>query len=369
MLVYSQQIIQFVSEIQGFVKDILSREARLKVFGERFYNASQTVSYPIKIVVFTNEIMLGYFDPHFFELGFAECLMGASKKRVQDVIRHELAHYITFIQYGKTATPHSYEFKDICQRMGWGKEVYEANQNIEIIKENFLSEKSCIFRKVQKLLALASSKNVHEAELAMMKSREILLKHNIESSFIQAIDEEKIFLKRIMKQKRLNARMKAIGRILQTFFVNVVYVRSKEYIHLEILGSAAHIEIAEYVAGVLEHELDVLWNQARKQSQLKGALAKNSFFFGLAKGYCDKVEALKNEYSEKVAHSLIVLEQKLIHAKEMIYPRLCATKSNRSYSLQASLLGEHMGKQLTIHSSLTRDPKNFKGPLELTCSI
>ena len=50
--------------------------------------------------------MLGYFDPNFYELGFHECLMHSSREQLQDIIRHELAHYMTFIEYGAGIQQH-----------------------------------------------------------------------------------------------------------------------------------------------------------------------------------------------------------------------------------------------------------------------
>ena len=78
--------------------------------------------------------------------------------------------------------------------------------------------------------------------------------------------------------------MDAIAAILATFFVSIVYNRGKEFIYLEILGSPVNAEIAEYVANVLQGELDRLW----KDTPLQGAVARNSFFRGLAKGYCQR---------------------------------------------------------------------------------
>ena len=124
----------------------------------------------------------------------------------------------------------------------------------------------------------------------MIKSQQLLLKHNIESKYIGSEDDEKIFLKRIMKQKRENAKMRAIAKILETFFVSTVYSRAGDFTYLEILGNAVNIEIAEYVANVLHCELDKLWNQAQQLANLKGTIAKNSFFLGLAKGYCNKIQ-------------------------------------------------------------------------------
>lgn len=278
--------------------------------------------------------------------------MWASKELLVNVIRHELAHYAVFIKHGHKSQAHSSEFRGFCQRMGWGEEVYRATISVE--EHNSLSEeKNSIFRKIQKLMALSGSSNSNEAEQAMIKSQQLLLKHNIETIEIADADEEKMFLLRVIKQRRMDAKMTSIGKILETFFVNTVYNRQDDFTYLEILGTATNVEIAEYVAGVLEHEFDKLWEQTKRQhSQLKGMIAKNSFFKGLAKGYCEKVKALERGYHSELSNALMVIEKKLIDAKNMAYPRLVSNKSYSRHCSNSSALGEQIGRHLNINPAV-----------------
>ncbi|MBY0529022.1 MAG: DUF2786 domain-containing protein [Rhabdochlamydiaceae bacterium] len=359
MLVYSLKIVRFIAEIKHCIKEVLSREIGLKVGKGRFYDFKQRASYPIRIVIFNNAKMLGYFDPNFYELGFHECLMQCSKGQLGQVIRHELAHYMTFIQHGDRAQPHGSEFKSFCQEMGWGQEISRATACLEGGLEACTQEESSVLRKVQKLMALSTSNNKNEAEAAMIKSQQLLLKHNLESPDFDSGDEEKMFLKRIMQQKKISAKMRCIAQILETFFVTIVYSRSRDFICLEILGNAVNVEIAEYVANVLDADLEELWKWAQQNSSLKGTLAKNSFFLGLAKGYCNKIQALKREHHKEITKALMVIEKKLLDAKKMAYPHLCSTKSQGGYCKESSALGERMGKELTINPALKNAAKNL----------
>jgi Protein of unknown function (DUF2786)/SprT-like family len=363
MIVYSKKIIQFVNDIKSAIKDILSNEIRLKVGRDRFLDRRQRTSYPIKVVVYDNKSMLGYFDPDFYELGFHQSLMHASKQQLHQVIRHEIAHYITFITYGSAAQPHGNEFKVFCKQMGWGEEIYRATICIDGAQNTPHSQESGVLRKVQKLMALTTSSNTHEAEAAMMKSRQFLLKHNIDAEYIGGEDDEKVCLKRIMKQKRESAKMRSIARILETFFVSTVYSRGGEFIYLEILGNAVNVEIAEYVAGVLDSELDNLWTQAQRQANLRGAIARNSFFLGLARGYCNKIQALKREYTSEITRALMVIEKQLVDARAMAYPRLSTAKSSARYCKESSILGEQMGRQLNINPAIDNSTGNSEALL------
>ncbi len=349
MLIYSKKIIRFISEIKKAIKHILSNEAHLKVAGDRFYDKSMKYSYPIKVVIYNNKKMLGYFASDFYELGFHELLMRSSKEQLYNIIRHELAHYFTFIAYQNTVLPHGFEFKAQCQRLGWNEEVYKATTCLDDGQITPDSPESSVLRKVQKLMALSTSSNTHEAELAMIKSQQLLLKHNIDAHCLSDEDDEQIFLKRILKQKKESAKMRSIATILETFFVSSVYSRSGGFIYLEIVGSAVNIEIAEYVACFLHEELDKQWENAQRlHANLKGMIAKNSFFLGIASGYCDKIKTLKREYSQEVTDALIVIEKKLVDAQSMVYRRLRFGKSSGGHCSESSALGQQVGKKLNI---------------------
>jgi predicted SprT family Zn-dependent metalloprotease len=364
MFVYSKSIGRFVHDIKETIKQILQMEIRLVCRGDRFYDRSQKISYPISVVIYNHKAPLGYFDAQFYELGFHERLMHSSKEQLHQIIRHELAHYMTFINHGPTEQPHSAEFKEFCQKMGWGEEVYRASICLDHEQTSSEWEEDGVFRKVKKLMALTASSHPHEAEQAMIKSQQLLLKHNLESEYVGSVQDEKIFMKRIMQQKKETAKMRAIGLILKTFFVNIVYNRGGGITCLEILGNAVNIEIAEYVANVLDTELEKFWTEAQKNARLKGAIAKNSFFLGIAKGYCNKIQALKKEYTQHVTNALVVLEKKLTDAQSLVYPRLCSKKSTGSYCPTSSKLGEKIGQQLNINPALNKQKKNSEEQLE-----
>jgi hypothetical protein len=350
MIVYSEKIISFIKEIKCSLKEILTKEVCLKVRGDRFYNKKETHSFPIKIVIFNHKSKLGYFDPNFYELGFHESIFYCSREKLHNLIRHELSHYLTYITYGDVEHPHGPEFRAICKQLNWGKEIYEASMALDKAP---LEKKGSLTNKIQKLIALGTSNNTHEASGAIIKARELLLKHNLDLS-METGDE--IFLRRILKQKRKNAKMEAIAHILETFFVSTVYNHGTDFICLEILGSGVNVEIAEYISSILDYELDSLWGKAG----LKGLAEKNSFFYGIAKGYCEKVEALKKEQLHETTHNLMVIEKKLDSAKATAYGRLKASKSQRKLSLTAALLGKKVGNKLRFKQGINASTTKIK---------
>ena len=346
MLVYSQKILAFISEIKQAIREILSEEMGLSVRGNRFYVGQS--SYPLSVVIYDHKNMLGYFESEFYELGFHERMMEAKKELLRDLIRHELGHYMTFIKHGLVPS-HGAEYREVCRCYGWGESVYKATLCLQEASA-ISSLDSSILRKVQKLIALSKSGNAHEAEEALIKSQQLLLKYNVE--FVETSDEEKIYLKRLLKQKKENGKMRAIAKILENFFVSAVYRKGDGFIVLEILGSLHNIEIAEYVAEFLDQEMEKLWQETKRLSHLSGLLAKNSFFLGIAKGYCQKMQGLKRDYSKELSSSVMVLEKKLAEQKALVYERLTTTRSQGSHCQKSSSLGEQLGRKLHISSAL-----------------
>lgn len=359
MILYSEKIILFIQEVHFLIRKILVEEIGLKVHGSRFLDKEKRHSYPICVVIYNNKSMLGYFDPEFYELGFHERLLHFSKKDLENIIRHELAHYMTFILHGQIETPHGNLFKSFCKSLGWDEEIYRASLSVEEIS-SIEKEESSILRKVKKLMALATSANSNESEAAMIKSRELLLKHNLESCYLDSSDD-KIFLCRLLSEKRQNAKMHCISKILETFFVSVVFHRGKELIHLEVVGENTNIEIAKYVADHLNLELERLFDETKKKHpSLSGKLAKNSFFYGIAKGYCNKVQSLKKSYTDELSNALVVIEKKLALAKNLVYSRLTSSKSGGRYCQKSSSLGEKIGSLLQINPAVSSSKSSSK---------
>lgn len=354
MLVYSKKIINFIFDIKSIVKEVLSQDVKLSVYNDFFYDRLGMNTYPINIVIYNDKCDLGYFDADFIEMGFHERLMYVNKDQLRNIIKHEVAHYITFINYGRYPQPHGPEFKAFCQRMGWGEEVSKSTVQINDLEANSPDQEHHILRKIQKLMALGSSSNSHEAELAILKSQELLLKHNIENINVHVHDDEMIFLKRVLKEKRKTAKLSSIASILSTFFVSPVFSRQEEFTYLEIVGTHLNIQIADYVACYLDHHLEALWDETRKNHiGLKGKVAKNSFFIGIAQGYCSKINIQKKSFSHSVSQALMILSNKLTEAKKMVYPRLHTTKSHAKYCPTSSQLGQKAGTELVIKPAVS----------------
>lgn len=353
MLLYSDRIIRFVREVSAEAKRILSNELGMRIAGPYVYDRQGRFGYRLSVVVFNDRPQLGYFDKEFMELGLHQRLMTASQDLLLNTIRHELAHFMVYLEYGDSVAAHGPEFRQFCLDQGWGDEVFRASAILETQEE--VAADPRVLQKVKKLLALSSSNNAHEAEQAMVKAREVLLKHNMSEADLDYPDVDEAFwvLKRVCKRARRDAKMQAIASILQTFFVSVVFSRAGSHSYLEILGSETNVHIADYVASFLDTELDKLWKQARVKHLLKGMVAKNSFLTGIALGYCDKVKKTEPE-ADTASQALLLLEQQLERARKLAYPSLSKSAGRQRYCPESAALGQAAGKALSIHPGVTQ---------------
>jgi len=351
-ILYSHAIVAFIARARQLLKTILAKEVGIAVRQTRFCIGLST--YPLKIVIIEHHKTLGYFDPAVLEIGLNKQMMRAPPKLLTDLLRHELAHYLTWIKYGNQVLPHGREYHELCRQYGWGADVYAATieESLDDIPIAEDDDGDRVLSKIKKLLALATSHNQHESELATIKSNELLLKYNLsEREIYRGLEEndEEMLLKRIFKQQKTSPKIHAIAQILRTFFVETVYSRGDDFVYLEIFGKKSNVAIAEYVGTFLEKEFDRLWEDARsKQASLKGLASKNSFFYGVARGYCQKIEALNQMGGNEQTHGLIMIQKDLKEASKLAYPSLRQTVSKSRHCSEAAHLGSEAGKNLHI---------------------
>lgn len=364
MFIYSETVNTFLARVRSYAKEILEREMHLKISRSRLFYRG--VFYPINFVVYEGP-NLGYWDYRSYQIGINKRVMLSAKTDViKDILRHELAHMFMTYSQGNELTPHSPEFRVLCRSFGWGENVYAARTTLENenqkIEGDIASEK--LIEKIKKLLSLASSSNAHEAELATIKANELLLKHNLEKLSLTRKDEEEVWVKRVLTGTRNNARLHAIYEILQNFFVAPVFNYGKGVIYLEVTGTRTNVELADYVANFLEHELERLFEVYQKEhSVMKGKRAKNSFMKGIAEGYVEKIKSAQKEVSQNLssAKDLIVLEQDLKRQVHLAYSRLGSTSVSRSDDAYSKGLGKKAGHSLSIHGAISKGVSKIAG--------
>lgn len=349
MIIYDSTTIAFIAKTQGMAREIL-REIGYEVKTSRFL--FRNYFYPLNVVVFEGPEW-GHFNQDFLQIGLNRKLIYLAKDSVvRDVLKHELAHYLTRLHFGTDVRAHGREFHDICERYGFPEHISDATMNLDASNDaksgDLASER--ILEKVKKLLTLAQSSNAHEAELATIKANDLLLRHNLEH--IHATTEEPIYIDRILTKPKKDSKFVTIYDILRHFIVRPVFHYGKGSCTLEVSGTLTNVKLARYVAEFLDRELDHLWKDSKAEHGFSGLRAKNSFFIGVARGFEEKMNQLKSGYSAEDQRSLVVVEKNLKEQIDKIYGRLRSTRTSGSIDSDAQSAGHAKGKKLTINKGV-----------------
>lgn len=358
MKIYTETTFAFIEKCKSYVKEILNNETDIAFKKSRItYNQ---YTFPLNIITFVDSQKIGYFDSSNYEIGLNSNLIFSVKEPVlKDILRHELAHYITMLKHGDVL-PHGKEFQSICQFYNWNKSISKASMNIELANNELTGDLKTekMISKIKNLLRLSQSDNEHEAKLATVKANELMLKHNLERvSCFKNRDpeshEETIYIDTVYTSKKRNSKLSAIYSVLTHFLVSPVINYTSEGVRLEIAGNKTNIEIGKYIAEFLNRELDKLWAIAKYKNNLKGLKQKNSFFAGVARGFDQKMHQQNSNLSSQESSSLILIKEDLKIKTDKIYGRLRSSTSKNTIDRTSLNLGQNAGKNLTIHKGLT----------------
>ena len=152
--------------------------------------------------------------------------------------------------------------------------------------------------KIKKLLALATSSNENEAQLAAERANELLVKYNLSMQEVrQKVGEgdwDGDYEKRTIETvSRATPDTKWIMVILNKhFFVHCIRARSGEMklTAWVIVGERTNTEIAHYVHGFLKKSFKSLWISYKKDNGLSES-SRQSYYYGLFKGLDEQLGA------------------------------------------------------------------------------
>ncbi|MCP5492057.1 MAG: SprT-like domain-containing protein [Chlamydiales bacterium] len=321
---YSESICAFIHQALSHAKKILQEEMGIHVLQKRF--EINRTRYPLHIVIFEGPKMLGYFKPDLLEIGLNKLFL-YTDEHLLNTLRHELAHYLCWIESGDLT--HGKLFRSLCKRFGWGKEVYDACMTPE---DDVIDKAQSLASKVQKLLNLSASHHEHEAKAALQKAQALLARYKPQSA------DEPFMVRRLLEQKRAMPKWGALMAIAKQFGVYPIINRGQGIAYLEVYGLKAHVLTAEYIIHFLNAEFERLCKVHRPKN-------KNTFFDGIAKGY---LNALKNTEEP----GLIALTTDMQKHLWMPYPHLSSHTSTRKYCDASYKAGQKVGKNLKIRSPL-----------------
>jgi hypothetical protein len=248
---------------------------------------------------------------------------------VREVLLHEMAHQLAEQVLGADGEPpHGPVFRKACHLL---RADPKASGMYPLLQERIHSGaedgNDRIRIRIKKLLALAQSQYRHEAEAAMVKAHELMIRHNIDRN----PPERNLYVSLFLSQPALRHPREAYhlaGLLHDFYFVQGIWVpayvisRAKMGRVLEVSGTPQNVVTAEYVYHFVSRYIDREWSVYNPHRRLHRN-RKTDFAVGIIEGFRKKLAASRPEILEKVkGRQLIPIEDRQLKAyMRYKYPR------------------------------------------------
>jgi hypothetical protein len=220
---------------------------------------------------------------------------------VVEVVKHEMAHQWVDEVLGCVGEPaHGPTFRRVCQERAIdararGIPTPHADGDVGLR----------IVQRVAKLLALAESPNIHEAQSAALAAQRLMLKYNIDS-VAHPSSRNYGFLHLGKPKGRTTESERILAAIIgEHFFVEVIWVpvwrplEGKRGTVLEVCGTPENLELAQYAHSFLLRTAERLWQQYKREHGIRRDTNRRSFLAGVMAGFRDKLAAQQQSHQQQ----------------------------------------------------------------------
>jgi hypothetical protein len=321
------------------------------------------------IELVATESRLGRFCPATRTIELAKAMvLTHSWGVVVEVLKHEVAHQYVHEVLGETSeTPHGPAFRQVCERLG----IDGRAAGLPRIPSPRASPDSDgaegqkderIVERVARLLALAESPNVHEAEAAASAAQRLMLRYNLDARRHAALHGYGFAhvgtpTGRVSEAERILAMV--LGR---HFFVEVIWVPvyrphvGKRGSVLELCGTPQNLAMAEYVHGYLTRTAEDLWADHRRALRLPGNRDRRTFIAGVMTGFADKLQRQAKVHQEEglvwVGDANLADYFHRRH-RHVVHVRYAGTRKTDAYSH-----GRAAGRRIVLRKGVEAGPSN-----------
>ena len=273
---------------------------------------------------------------------------------VVEVLKHEMAHqYVSEVLGERSETAHGPRFRAVCERLG----IDAAAAGMPVPKADAAPpERGKVGERIARLLALAESSNLHEAEAAMAAAQRLLLKHNIELREARAADG--YAWKHLGRPTgRTTEAERVLSLVLgKHFFVEAIWVpvyrplEGKRGSILEVCGSPENLEIAEYVHGYLVTTAERLWREHKARLGIRGDRDRRTYLAGVMSGMSEKLSR-ETKRSEQ-AGLVWVADGDLERYFRRRHPHVRHVRYAGQKRSEAYAHGREAGRKIIIHKGM-----------------
>jgi hypothetical protein len=272
---------------------------------------------------------------------------------VTSVLEHEMAHqYVDEVLGVHDETAHGETFRQVCAERAIDARAAGAPLGLD----HPAGEAHALDR-IRKLLALAGSPNQHEAELAMNKAHELMLRHNIDA--IRARTERGFEVRHVGDPARRTTRVESeIANILaEFFFVEVIRVPvylprlGKRGAVYELIGTPHNLDMAEHVHAFLLATAARLWRENRHDARVRSGRDRLAYQAGVVVGFRNKL--LLDRSILKSGQGLVwVGDRQLGTFYRRRHPHVVTRRSRVSVG-GAHQAGREAGTKIVLHKPVT----------------
>ena len=281
---------------------------------------------------------------------------------VREVLVHEMAHQFAHqVLDAENEPPHGPSFLKACDLL---RANPKASGNFPLLHDRVFqgatNDADKMLIRIQKLLALAKSRNRHEAEAAMMKAHSLIAKYNID---LLAIEENRRFISMFLGEPALRHFRDAyhLANLIQEFyFVQGIWVpvyvadKGKMGRVLEISGTRQNLAMASYVYNFMKRFIKTQWQAYNSENGLNHH-RKTDFAVGIIEGFREKLTTQKQSQKRPGRKFDLMTVSDPLLKKYMIrkYPYTRSfqrTASNQDEAVHND--GRKVGKKLIIHKGI-----------------
>lgn len=317
------------------------------------------------------ERRLGCWWPKYREIGLSrKFVLNYPWGAVCDVLRHEMAHQFADEVLGARNEPkHGPLFKKACYLLRANPE--SSSHYLSLYDQNTfhtLSDEDKIMLRIQKLLALAESQNEHEAEAAMMKAHELIVRYNVD---MQRYKKKRDYISLFLGKPALRhfKEFRHLAHLLTDFyFVQGIwasaYVLEKGKMGrvFEVSGTRKNVEIAHYVYDFMNNHIDLQWLAYGKKNKLN-RYRKSDFAVGVICGFRKKLELQRLQMKANAASRALITtkDPMLDDYMSYRYPHTTRSYHRSSYEDENVLnAGKKIGRNMVISKGI-RDSEGNSG--------
>ena len=282
---------------------------------------------------------------------------------VASVLEHEMAHqFVDEVLRVRGETAHGETFRRVCAERGIDHRAAGAPSPAAADG----ADTDRVLDRIRKLLALAGSPNQHEAEIAMRKAHELMLRHNIEVANTRQADRS-YEVRHLGDATRRGTRVESeVAALLsELFFVKVIRVpvyvprTGKSGLVYEIAGTHANVEMASHVWAFLLATAERLWAENRHDARVRSGRDRLVYQSGVIGGFRDKL--LAERTGLKQTGLVWVGDRDLDRFYRARHPHM-VTRRHHVRINGAHAAGREAGRTVVLHKPVERGGSSPSGP-------